>query len=145
MGDWSTSKHGNEAAIGTYIYRLHFRLRKQFSSSGLSPIRGVFLHTRKDRDICSQHALYFSEADCVLCGFSDHTFRGVISCLTCLWAHVDCQDSSYLQNSSFFGATSLHSLLKGKGKASSCLEWGELSRKWPKMKQTHSASLFNWE
>lgn len=85
-GVGSTSKHGNEAAKSHYYLQIAFyRVCKHFSSSGLSPIQGVFLHTHKDRDNCVQHRLYFSAADRVLCDFPDHTFRGVISSLTCLW------------------------------------------------------------
>lgn len=79
-------------------------------------------------DVHIHHALYFSVTDIVLCDFPDHTFREVISFLTCLWA-VLCQDSPYLQNSSFFGAIRPHILLKGKGKASSLLQWAENGRK----------------
>lgn len=143
--EWETEVHLNMAMKLqrriSDIYRSHFR--EQFSFSGLSPNWGVFHHTHKDRDICIQHCISLQQT--VFVWFPrPHLQRGHFFPYMPL-STADCQDSSYLQNSSFFGATRLRSLLKGKGNASSCLEWGQLSRKWPKMRQTHSASLFTWE
>lgn len=87
--------------------------------------------------LCTTYTVFHCSGMC-LCDFPDHTFRGVISSLTCLWVQWTAKTFLIYRTVPFLVREGV--LLKGKGKASSFLE-----RKSPKMRQTHSASLFTWE
>lgn len=143
---WDSEIHLNMAmklqSLIRDIYKsLFFRVCNNSLPLAFPPSKGS---SSGQRHLCTAYTVFLCSRLCFVWFPRPHLQRGHFFPYMPLSA-VGCQDFSYLQNSSFFGATRLRVLPKGKGKASSCLEWGQLSRKWPKMRQKHSVSLFTWE
>lgn len=109
----STSKHGNEAALQLHIHSYRGLPLQTPYSLPLASIPTTQTSVYRWR-LCTSQTVFLCRRPCFVWFPGPHLPRGHFFPYMPLRAAL-CQDSPYLQNSSFFGAIRPHILLKGKG------------------------------